>query len=146
MKQIITRYLIALLLISGKVAAADDSKKDSVAIASVLNNQLRAWNEGSIAGFMKGYWNHPKLRFITKKGVTFGWQTVFDNYQRNYPNREQMGHLTFTNDGITDIGKRIYLVTGVWEVDAPQGKKSGYYSLLFKKISGTWVIIADHTF
>lgn len=119
---------------------------DSIAISKVLSNQLEEWNKGSVEGFMKGYWNSKDLRFVTTKGVKYGWQTVTDSYKKNYPTAEAMGQLDFKLDRISEITKGIYMVTGTWLVTGKEGNKSGYFSLLFKKIKDHWLIIVDHTF
>lgn len=138
--------LVGVLLLWTASLFSSAQTKDSALIAQVMQSQLDAWNSGSIEGFMQGYWQDPQLRFVTKKGVTYGWQTVLDNYNRSFPDKGHMGKLTFINDRISPLNQGMYLVTGVWKVDASEGNKSGFYSLLFKKIQGKWLIIVDHTF
>lgn len=36
-------------------------------------------------------------------------------------------------------------VTGKWHLERTVGNAEGYYTLLFKKIEGQWVIISDHS-
>jgi len=114
---------------------------------SVLNNmkaQETAWNLGNIDGFMDYYWKSDSLLFIGSKGITLGWQKTLTNYKRNYPNKNAMGVLTFTIKENTQLSPTSIYTIGQWslEKEKPSG---GYFTLLWKKINGLWVIVADHT-
>ena len=38
-------------------------------ILSIMSNQEKAWNQGDLEGFMKGYWQSEKLAFVGKSGI-----------------------------------------------------------------------------
>jgi ketosteroid isomerase-like protein len=137
---------LATIILFCIVHVTQAQSKDSIQISQVLNNQLKAWNDGSIEGFMQGYWKSDELKFITKKGVTLGWQKVFENYKKSFSTKELMGKLLFNVDNISKMTKNTYLVTGKWVVDSKEGPKNGYFSLIFKKVRNEWLIIVDHTF
>jgi CTP:phosphocholine cytidylyltransferase-like protein len=137
---------LVLILFVFTVQLTSAQSKDSVQIVDVLNRQLAAWNSGSIEGFMQGYWKSEELRFITKKGVTFGWNNVFESYKKSFSTKELMGKLLFNVDNVTEIAKNTYLTTGKWIVESADQPKSGYFSLVFKKVKNEWLIIVDHTF
>lgn len=123
------------------------SQKGTTQIISVEHNmkaQELAWNKGDIAGFMEYYWKSDSLKFIGSKGITYGWQKTYDNYIKGYPTKEAMGILKFTIKEITQLSKTSIYVIGQWnlEKEKPSG---GYFTLLWKKINGQWVIVADHT-
>jgi ketosteroid isomerase-like protein len=116
-------------------------------VSQVLNNmkdQEKAWNNGDIPTFMKHYWQHDSLKFIGSKGVTYGWQKTLDNYERTYPDKLAMGELRFTIIEATALSKSAVYVIGKWELqkDKPAG---GHFTLLWRKVKGRWVIVADHT-
>ena len=118
------------------------------AIAQVLTTQTAAWNRGDIPGFMAGYWHSDSLVFIGKKGATYGWQPTLDNYRRNYPNATQMGQLDFSSLRITPLGPEVAQVVGRWHLARPgvtAGDLQGQFLLVFKRVQGQWVIVADHT-
>ena len=106
--------------------------------------QELAWNNADIGGFMKYYWKSDSLKFIGSKGITYGWQKTYDNYVKGYPTQEAMGLLTFTIKEATQLSETSIYVIGQWELkkDKPAG---GYFTLLWKKTNGQWVIVADHT-
>lgn len=118
------------------------------AIAQVLATQAAAWNRGDIPTFMAGYWRSDSLVFIGKNGATYGWQPTLDNYKKSYPNAAQMGHLDFSQLRITPLSPEVAQVVGHWHLtrpNAPTGDAQGQFLLIFRKLKGEWVIVADHS-
>jgi ketosteroid isomerase-like protein len=118
------------------------------AIAQVLTTQTAAWNRGDIPGFMAGYWRSDSLVFIGKRGPTYGWQPTLDNYRKGYPDATQMGKLDFSQLHITPLSAESAQVVGHWHLARPgvaAGDLQGNFLLVFRRIGGQWVIVADHT-
>jgi ketosteroid isomerase-like protein len=139
------KAFLFLIFISSSIATF--SQKDSKAVQTVIKNmdiQEKAWNNFDIPGFMNYYWNNDSLKFIGSKGITYGWKSTLDNYIKGYPTKEAMGVLKFTIIEAKQLSKTSVYVIGKWELtkDKPAG---GYFTLLWKKINGNWVIVADHT-
>ncbi len=136
--------LLALLLFS-LTAAAQKAGKADAAIRAAMRAQEAAWNAGDLEGFMAGYWASDSLCFIGSRGLTFGWQQTLDNYKKGYPDREAMGRLTFTLERVEQLSAKSAFVIGRWQLARKAGDLSGYYTLLWKKMRGKWVIVADHS-
>ena len=132
-----------LLLLGGTVFA--QSASDEAAIRQLLARQSADWNRGDIDNFMKGYWENDSLMFIGKSGVTYGWTNTLNNYKKGYPDTASMGKLTFTLLHVKPISKDHYYVTGKWFLKRSIGDVGGHFTLLFRKIKKTWVIVADHS-
>ncbi len=129
------------------------SQEELAAIDLLLNQQVASWNNGSVAGFMEGYWKNDSLRFITRKGVKTGWQTVLHMYQTSYPTKEKLGTLSFEikERRIIDQQNQMANYVGMYRVDKIENgaaqRDSGYFSLILRKIENKdWKIIIDHTF
>jgi ketosteroid isomerase-like protein len=120
-------------------------KNDNAAIQLVLQKQENAWNNGNLEAFMQGYWNSDSLLFVGKSGITYGWQKTLDNYKRSYPDRAAMGKLHFNILEMKPVAEDAYFIIGKWQLTRSIGDIGGYFSLLFKKINGEWLIICDHT-
>jgi ketosteroid isomerase-like protein len=118
---------------------------DEVTIRQVLDSQTESWNKGDIKGFMQGYWKDDSLMFIGKNGIHWGWQTTLENYKKNYPDRAAMGKLSFDIILVKKLSPEYFYVVGKWMLSRSIGDLSGHYNLLFKKINGQWLIIADHS-
>lgn len=119
--------------------------KDEQTIRNMLDRQTKDWNRGDISAFMKGYWESDSLMFIGKNGVTYGFQTTLNNYKKNYPDATAMGQLQFQILQVKPLGNGHYFVLGKWMLKRTIGDLSGHYTLLFKKIKGEWLIVADHS-
>lgn len=119
--------------------------KDEEAIKQILKTQESAWNNGSLEKFMIGYWHNDSLMFIGKKGLTFGYNATLENYKKSYPDTAYMGKLTSTLISIKRLSNEYYFVIGKWELNRTVGNIFGHYSLLFRKIKGKWVVVADHS-
>lgn len=140
-------FFIIVLFSIGLTGNFSFGQNESKAIKTIMKNmkaQELAWNNADIPGFMKYYWNNDSLKFIGSKGITYGWKNTLENYLKSYPSKEEMGILTFTIDESTQLSKTSIYVIGKWEL---QKEKSvgGYFTLLWRKIDGKWVIISDHT-
>lgn len=140
------RYLlIAACIIYFLPVAALAQSTDEKAIRQLLSEQTEAWNKGNIEEFMKGYWENDSLMFVGKNGVTYGYQNTLANYKKNYNGPDQMGTLTFNLIKVERLSPKYYFVVGKWHLKRNAGDVSGHYNLLFRKIKGKWVIVADHS-
>lgn len=135
-------FVILICCLPVLVAAQDKDKQE---ILSTLDRQTRDWNRGDIDAFMVGYWNSDSLKFIGKSGITYGYQQTLDNYKKNYSDTAQMGKLSFQIIEVKRISVKHYFVVGKWMLKRSVGDLSGHYTLLFEKIKGKWVIVADHS-
>ena len=134
--------LLALLLLS---LHGLSQSRDEQEIRKLMSDQTLAWNRGSLDDFMKGYWNNDSLMFIGKTGISYGYNTALNNYKKSYSNKDLMGQLFFTLLSLKKISADSYFIVGKWFLKRKTGDIGGIYSLLFRKIGGKWVIVADHT-
>jgi ketosteroid isomerase-like protein len=139
------RISLLLLLTSLWASTVFAQDKNARAILKLLDTQTAAWNKGDLQGFMKGYWENDSLRFIGKSGITYGWNNTLANYKRGYPDTAAMGKLQFTILVVKKLSSRYYEVVGKWYLKRSIGDASGHYTLLLRKIKGSWVIVSDHS-
>ena len=119
--------------------------KDEKEIRDLMGRQTQAWNQGNLDAFMKGYWESDSLLFIGKSGVTHGYQNTLDNYKKGYSDTAKMGKLFFDILEVRKLSAEYYWVLGKWFLKRSVGDVGGHYTLLFRKIKGRWVIVADHS-
>lgn len=137
------KFLLLSLLIAPITFLS--AQKSETTIRQIMADQELAWNRGDLEAFMAGYWRSDSLRFIGSSGLTYGWQQTLDNYKKGYPGPEAMGKLKFTILSVEQLSKRSAYVIGKWHLTRKAGDLSGHYTLLWKKIKGKWVIVADHS-
>lgn len=119
--------------------------KNELAIRAVMDEQIKAWNSGNIDAFMQTYWKSDSLLFVGSKGLTYGWQTTLENYKKRYPDTVTMGKLDFEILQIKPLSSEYSFVLGKWHLKRTIGDAGGYFTLLFRKINGKWLIVVDHT-
>lgn len=123
----------------------DIANDDKTIITEKLSNQAKCWNAGDIDCFMQDYWKSDSLMYIGKNGVTYGWQKTLDNYKVKYPTKKEMGNLTFEIVTLKKIDEQHFFMVGKWFLKREIGDVGGHFSLIWKKINGNWVIVADHS-
>src|SRR5687768_11918256 len=114
-------------------------------INKVLSNQVVSWNAGDLDVFMEGYWNNDSLMFVGKKGVTYGYQNVLNNYRKGYPDTAAMGQLSYDIIHIKELSPAYYFIVGKYHLARSIGDAQGHFTLLFRKINGKWLIICDQS-
>ncbi len=128
--------------IAGALAAETDAQES---IRKLLESQVAAWNRGDIDGFMQGYWKSRKTEFVGGNGVLRGWQAVLERYRRQYPDRQAMGTLTFSDLEITALGPDAAMALGRWRLTRKGDHPGGVFTLVLRKFPEGWRIIHDHT-
>ena len=144
MKKYILELLFFLLInITNGQSILSESDKNE--IISVLIKQEKFWNKGDIDGFMQGYVKSDHLVFNGSKGPFYGWDSVKDRYIKTYPSKEEMGTLNFKIQNISLISSNVAQLLGQFYLTYPKKEVSGYFTLVFIKSKGRWLILSDHT-
>lgn len=141
------RKVFLLLVISAApvLLHAQSDDKDKAQILALLQRQSQDWNRGDIDAFMVGYWNNDSLMFIGSSGPTYGYQKTLENYKKSYGDTAKMGKLAFDILHVKRLSPEYYFVVGKWFLKRSVGDVGGHFNLLFRKIDGRWVIVADHS-
>ena len=143
-KKSILRFLF-LLIINITNGQSILSVLDKNEIVSVLKEQEKFWNKGNIQGFMQGYVKSDNLVFNGSSGPFYGWDAVKDRYIKTYPSKEKMGILNFKILNISLITSNVAQLLGQFILTYPKNEVSGYFTLVFIKSKGKWLILSDHT-
>ncbi len=137
-----TLSLLFMLCILTTFAQAD---KDVTAIRKMLFLQVVEWNKGNIDGYMHGYWESDSLLFIGSKGPRYGYAATLKRYKEAYPDADHMGKLRTTIVSMDRLSAEYYFIVGKWALQRNAGDVDGSFTLLLRKIKGTWVIVCDHS-
>ena len=130
-----------------KLPSLSSSEKDTIvqSITSVMDMQTDCWNNGRIECFTSYYADTSYSCIMGSKGPICGRDSITAVYLSAYPAGE-MGELRFENISIHVLDKDIALVRGKFILEYPdKPMDSGWYTLVFQKIKGKWLIIADQT-
>ena len=147
---IVAGAALILLFVAGvptgrHTKAAEGRDGDRAAITVVLSAQQAAWNRGDVDAFLVGYWHSPELTFSGSSGVSRGWDGVLARYKKNYPDREAMGQLEFSELEFRFLGPDAALVLGRWHLKRDKGDIGGVFSLVWQRFPEGWKIVHDHT-
>jgi uncharacterized protein (TIGR02246 family) len=142
---VLTMGIFLLLQRPAPARPADERKADREAINGVLSAQQTAWNRGDVDAFLAGYWRSPELTFSGSSGVARGWEGVLARYKKNYPNRETMGQLDFSELEFRFLGPDAALVLGRWHLKREKDDVGGVFTLVWQRFGDGWKIIHDHT-
>jgi beta-aspartyl-peptidase (threonine type) len=143
---VLTMIFLRLTPVDGKDTEAEKNKTAAKGIRQVLEAQVADWNKGDLDGFMKGYWNSPKLTFFSGKDKTGGWKATLERYRKRYQAEgRKMGKLTFSELEIEVVGPASAWARGRWQVVRDKEKLGGLFTLILKKMPDGWRIVHDHT-
>ena len=136
--------LVAAVAVAS-VAAAEEPA--ATAARSVLDAQVGAWNRGDLERFMATYWRSPDLVFCSGATVTKGWDETFARYRKRYQSEgREMGPLRFDAIEVIPLGEDAALARGAWRLHMADGREPhGLFTLLLRRLDGTWRIVHDHT-
>ena len=143
--------LILILILSQQTIQAQQlNNEDKNDVIKVLYDQEAKWNDGNISGYMEGYYQSDSLKFITKNGVTYGWENTLQKYKKSYPDKAAMGNLKFEVININALCENKAIMTGKWTLSFKGSINTkpdivGYFTLIWQKFDGKWFIIIDHT-
>jgi uncharacterized protein (TIGR02246 family) len=117
-------------------------------VRALLKNSEAAWNRGDLPAFASYYEDSPETTFIGREVTRGGTQAILERYRRNYPNRDAMGELSFSELEVRTLAADVALATGKFELKrtvAAGGDTSGRFTLILRKSAAGWKIIHDHT-
>ncbi|MFT4153543.1 YybH family protein [Parafilimonas sp.] len=139
-----SKMILACFLMAICVFCHAQTPADETAIRNAMDKQIEAWNHGDVDAFMKTYWKNDSLLFVSNP-PTYGWQPTLDRYKQAYPDTAAMGRLSFNLLQLKPLSPEYYFVLGQWHLQRSMGDAGGYFTLLFRKIKGEWLIIVDHS-
>ena len=137
------KYL-GLLIISFSCVLGQAQDAKSI-ILQIMERQQDCWNQGDIQCFMNGYWESDSLMFVSKERVYYGYQETLTRYLNSYPDVQSMGTLTFTYIHMQPLSEDTFYMVGSYHLKRTIGDASGHFTLLWKRLQGQWVIVADHS-
>ena len=123
------------------------SPAESAAIITVLNKSAADWNRGDLDTFASSYKNSSDILFIGRT-ISRGYTQMLATYKKNYPTRDKMGTLTFTQLEVQPLDAHFATVTGHFHLERSTnggGNADGHYMLVVEHTSAGWKIVRDDT-
>ena len=140
------RLAVVVATVSACAHARTFSPRDRVAVQSVLDAQVAAWNRGDLAGYMDGYLHSPTLVFTSGSKIRRGWDETFAKYRDRYgADPSTMGHLGFEIIDVQSLGADGAIVLGRWTLTETPVAGSGVFSVALERTASGWKVVHDHT-
>jgi uncharacterized protein (TIGR02246 family) len=121
--------------------------RDELDVVKVITRQEDAWNKGDLDAFAAAYKNSPDILFVGTH-ISRGFTEMLAEYKRDYPTKEAMGTLSFSDPEPRVLDEHYAVLVGRYKLE--RGKKSGgnadgAFSMVLEKTKDGWKIIVDHT-
>jgi ketosteroid isomerase-like protein len=116
-------------------------------VIKVLLKQEAAWNRGDLDGFAEGYMNSPDTLFINNQ-IQRGFSKMVAAYHHDYPSKEAMGQLSFSELEVYPIDEKVAACIGRYRLERSKkngGNAEGLFSMVLEKTENGWKIVVDHT-
>lgn len=137
--------MVLILLIFCEILNAQEYSKAEQAIMANFDQQVKCWNQGDIECYCQGYLKSNETRIVSSRGITSGYEAIVASYKKNWP-KERMGQLHFDQVKMDKLSNKVYLVHGRFNLTYTESKPlSGYFTVIMKKVSGQWLMFADHS-
>jgi ketosteroid isomerase-like protein len=132
--------------------AQDDNQlhtasKEELEIVKVVLTQEKAWNNGDLDSYLKGFKDSPDTVFMARQ-ISRGFAQISDDYKHNYAGRAAMGQLAFSELEAHPISDTLAICLGRYHLERSRkdgGSADGMFSLVLEKTDAGWKIILDHT-
>jgi ketosteroid isomerase-like protein len=132
--------------------AQDDNQlhtasKEELEIVKVVLTQEKAWNNGDLDAYLKGFKDSPDTVFMARQ-ISRGFAQITEDYKHNYTSRAAMGQLAFSELEAHPISDTFAICLGRYHVERGRkdgGAADGMFSLVLEKTDAGWKIILDHT-
>ena len=134
----------ALAFAQGQLKTASQQELD---VIKVLLKQEAAWNRGDIDAFAEGYKDSPDTLFINNL-IQRGFAGMKADYHHNYPTKETMGQLTFSELEVHPIDEKVAVCVGKYKIERSKkngGNAESIFSMVFEKTEAGWKIVVAHT-
>jgi beta-aspartyl-peptidase (threonine type) len=135
--------LVALM--GASLFPAQDLKPVSE-IRTLLDAQVKAWNQGDLDGFVSAYWNDDRVTFFSGGDVSKGFKPLRDRYFKRYKAEgKEMGQLAFENLEIEPVGPDFATARGRFRLKMKEDQPPGLFTLWLRKFPDGWKIVHDHS-
>jgi len=116
-------------------------------VVKIVLAQEAAWNRGDLDGFLSRFKDDPDTQVVL--GVRArGMTTIRNAFHTNYPNREAMGAIEYTDIEARELGENFCLATGRYRVERSKkagGAAEGNFTEVFQKTAQGWQVIFSET-
>ncbi len=116
-------------------------------VVKVVLAQQAAWNKADLDGFLSRFKDAPDTVAVLGVPVR-GLAGIRSAFRTNYPNRETMGAIEYTDVEARELGETFALATGKYHLERSKkggGPAEGTFTEVFEKTATGWLVIFSET-
>ena len=145
MNKLYVLIIVTVVFLEQFRAQSTPAPEVAQAVTQIMRAQEAAWNRGDLSAFMEGYLVSDDLVFVGGRGPTYGYENTWAGYVKGYPDRAAMGQLHFDFLRMTQWDENTLQLIGRYTLTREDDTPTGYFTLLLRRIEGTWKIVSDHS-
>lgn len=128
-------------------ACAPRPADPTASIDTLLHRGAAAWNRGDLAGFMSDYVRDSTLSYVSGRSVLYGWQALYDRYERAFfAPGQRRDSVAFSDLAVRPLDDELALATARFALlRGDSVVASGPFTLVLERRGGRWLILHDHT-
>ncbi|HMG17432.1 MAG TPA: nuclear transport factor 2 family protein [Gemmatimonadales bacterium] len=139
-------YVVLLMMIACS-APRENLGNPEQEIGAMLQRSAADWNRGDLAGFMSDYAKDSLTSYMSDGHVQYGWQPLYDRYQRNYfAAGKSRDSLSFDELRVRMLTPALAYATARFKLSRRDSVvASGPFTLVLQRQGDRWRILHDHT-
>ena len=148
-RRIVSCLFLLCLLPTGRRAVAQDA--DSLAtvtqqqldVVKVVLAQQAAWNKGDMDGYLARLKDAADTTAMLG-GPVRGLANIRSSFHINYPNKDAMGTLEYSDVEARALGEKFALATGKYHLDRSRkggGPADGVFTEVLEKTAAGWQVV-----
>ena len=139
-------YVVLLMMIACS-APRENLDNPQQEIGAMLQRSAADWNRGDLAGFMSDYAKDSLTSYMSDGHVQYGWQPLYDRYQRNYfAAGKSRDSLSFDELRVRMLTPALAYATARFKLSRRDSVvASGPFTLVLQRQGDRWRILHDHT-
>lgn len=141
----ILAFILILFWSATCLGKAQETKSNTQLVKDSLNQFVISWNEGNIDDALEIYKKSSETQLISES-VIKGYAQIVKFWKESYPEKEDMGTMTFSNIEVKQLSNRYAMAVGKWNLTNVKNQTGGIFTVLFEKTDrGEWKAVVDHT-
>jgi uncharacterized protein (TIGR02246 family) len=118
-----------------------------LAVVKIVLAQETAWNNGDLDAFLSRFKDAPDTQAVLGTRA-MGLAEIHTAFRNNYPNRDAMGVIAYSDVEARELGENFALATGKYHLDRTKkygGPADGTFTQVMEKTPQGWQIIFSET-
>lgn len=120
-------------------------KKGGDAARKGVAAQVEAWNRGDLEAALAAYWDSPKMTWVSRSGIQYGFAPFEDAIRKDFADPASMGIYSTQILDARDLGPGTHLIVYRWKIVKGEKRLMGGLSTqIWRQLNGNWRVVLEH--